>query len=190
MRFVARGGLAVVVSIAGCRGDGRAERAADSTTAVAPTASSVGATAQPATGGAAADKLTCPATGQWAFCSVMERLDRSGLAPRRDSGDVRLDPLTRPGVRVTVGSAELDLFIYPDPEARKRDEDRLDKKRFIEATDPPTLRGEPTVIRSVNLLAILRSRSDRQRERVSDALTAGPPQAAAAVPIEGAKVPR
>jgi hypothetical protein len=38
------------------------------------------------------------------------------------------------------------------------------------------MRAEPTLIASENLLAILRSRSDHQRERVSDALTAGPPQ--------------
>src|SRR5689334_8245190 len=29
--------------------------------------------------------LRCPATGQWAECSVLYRLDRSGLAPHIDS---------------------------------------------------------------------------------------------------------
>jgi hypothetical protein len=38
------------------------------------------------------------------------------------------------------------------------------------------MRGETTAIQSDTLLALLFSRSEQQRERVSDALTAGPPQ--------------
>jgi hypothetical protein len=106
-------------------------------------------------------------------------LDHAGLAPRRDSsaGVIALPPLTLRGTRLLVGNAELDVFIYPDPGGRERDEARLDKSKYIEATDEPTLRGEATLIRNVNLLAVLRSRNDHQRERVADALSAGPPQA-------------
>jgi hypothetical protein len=43
------------------------------------------------------------------------------------------------------------------------------------------------LIRNANLLAILHSRNDHQRERVSDALTAGPPQASHGTPISGSK---
>ena len=35
-----------------------------------------------------AAKGACPATGTWAECSVVERLDRAGLAPRLDSSAV------------------------------------------------------------------------------------------------------
>ena len=94
-----------------------------------------------------------------------------------------MTPLTRAGTRLLLGSAELDVFIYPDESSRVRDEGRLDRKQFIEAADQPTLRGEPTLIRSANLLAVLRSRNDHQRERVADALTAGPPQATTATPL-------
>ena len=129
----------------------------------------------------------CPATGQWALCSITQRLERAGLAPRRDSGEIRLEPLTRPGVRLKVGSAELDLFLYPDAAARERDERRLDRRRFIDASEEPTMRREATLIRSANLLAVLRSINDRQRERVSDAIVAGPPQATAAPPPPDAR---
>lgn len=141
---------------------------------------------------ASSGKAPCPSTGQWSDCAVFQALDRAGLAPRRDSSQkaVTLAPLTRSGTRLLLGSAELDFFVYPDARARERDESLLDKTKFIEAADEPTLRGEPTLIRNVNLLAILRSRNDHQRERVSDALSAGPPQpsGAAALPkVNGSK---
>jgi hypothetical protein len=101
-----------------------------------------------------------------------------------------LAPLSQSGTRVLLGGAELDVFVYPDAGARQRDESRLDRSKFIEATDEPTLRGEATLIRNANLLAVLRSRNDHQRERVSDALSAGPPQASGATSLPSTHVPR
>jgi hypothetical protein len=122
----------------------------------------------------------------------MERLDRAGLAPRLDSaaGAVRLESLTQRGDRVLLGAAQLELFIYADAAARERDEARLDKKSYIDPSAEPTLRGEATLIRNANLLAIFRSRNDHQRERVADALMAGPPQAPGAAIIPGREVRR
>ena len=121
----------------------------------------------------------------------MQRLERAGLAPRRDStGAVRLAPLTPSGNRILLGSAELDVFLYPDEAMRQREERQLDRSKFIEANAEPTLRGEATLVRSANLLAILQSRDDHQRERVSDALTAGPPQPAGAVRLPTSGVRR
>lgn len=109
---------------------------------------------------------------------MFDRLDHAGLAPRRDSasGAPTLPPLTKLGTRYLLGASELDVFLFPDASTREREESRLDRSKFIEASDEPTLRGEPTIIRNANLLAILHSRNDHQRERVSDALSAGPPQ--------------
>lgn len=162
-------------------GGQRSQTAADTRSA----ASSPGAGSLSGTAAVGSDKAPCPATGQWSDCAVFQALDRAGLAPRRDSAQstVTVAPLTRPGARLLLGNAELEFFVYPDAQARERDESRLDKTKFIEATDEPTLRGEPTLIRNVNLLAILHSRSDHQRERVSDALSAGPPQARGAVAL-------
>jgi hypothetical protein len=90
-------------------------------------------------------------------------------------------------MRLLLGNAQIDIFIYPTEADRARDEARLNKHEFIEATDEPTLRGEPTLIRNANLLAILRSRNDHQRERVSDALSAGPPQPSHAAQLPESK---
>lgn len=119
------------------------------------------------------------------MCSVMERLKRAGLGARLDSGSVRVEPLTIPGARIQIGRSSLEVFLYADSAARQLEEQRLDPHQFIEATAQPTLRGEATIIRNGNLLAFLHSRSDQQRERVSDALTAGAPQPQTARPITG-----
>lgn len=130
-----------------------------------------------ATGAARASaKPLCPATGAWQLCSVVERLDRAGLAPRQEAGRVHEEPLSAPGVAIQLGRSELRIFLYADRAARERDQAKLDSTKYVAAADPLSMQAEPTLIASENLLAILRSRSDHQRERVSDALAAGPPQ--------------
>lgn len=164
-RRLALGGLLALLALAaGCRDR---KPAADSAPALPP----VGAT--PAGANA---KDACPADGRWAECSLLKRLDEAGLAPQRDSSPVTLAPLSRPGMHVTVGGSELDLFFYPDSASRARDEAKLDPKQYVAYDAPQTIRAEPTLIHSVNVIAILHSRRDQQRERVSDAITAGPPQ--------------
>jgi hypothetical protein len=177
------GAIAGVIALISCAG-GKAPNRDSTAAAVRLDTNSSSRIAAASTG-----KEPCPATGLWAECSAFQALDRAGLAPRRDSttGAVHMDPLTQPGARILLGGSQLDVFIYPSEADRARDEARLDKHQFIEAADEPTLRGEPTLIRNVNLLAILHSRNDHQRERVSDALTAGPPQASHATPIPGSK---
>lgn len=175
--------LGIFAAFACGGGQSRNGASSSSGTAAGDTTARPTVASPPSAGG----KEACPATGLWAECSAFQALDRAGLAPRRDStaGAVHMDPLTRPGVRYLLGGAEIDVFVYPTEADRARDEARLDKHQFIEAADEPTLRGEPTLIRNANLLAILRSRNDHQRERVSDALSAGPPQPSHATPISG-----
>ena len=110
------------------------------------------------------------------MCSVIERLERAGLAPQRAEGVVREPPLSSPGVAIALGRAELRVFVYTDRTARERNRSRLVARRYVSPSEPLSMQAEPTLIVSENLLAILRSRSDHQREHVSDALTAGPPQ--------------
>jgi hypothetical protein len=121
-------------------------------------------------------KPACPADGLWHECSILERLDRAGLAPRKDSTQVNEAQLTQHGILVRLGSAELELFIYSDSAARAADEVKLPKAEFVDAGQPYTMRHERTLIRSANMLAILKSLRDIQRERVANAITAGPPQ--------------
>lgn len=136
--------------------------------------------ATPAPSVAVPGDTTCPATGHWAKCSVLYRLDRAGLAPRLDS-TVKADEKSLSGTGssfvVKIGSqARLEVFLYADSAARIADEKKLDKSKLVSATAPQTILRERTLIENDNLVALLESINDHQRERVSDALTAGPPQ--------------
>ena len=154
--------LLLSLGIMACAGGKDRAAVPDTTPASAATASAPGDSA-------------CPATGRWATCSVVKRLERAGLAPLPRPDTIRELALSVPGSAFTLGNAELRVFLYPDRAAQERDAAKLDRSRFVSASAPITLRGEMTLIRSENLLAILISRSDTQRERVADALEAGPP---------------
>ena len=167
---------AIAVALPACGGGASDEGASRSRNATTASSRAGGVASAPSATSAASPKPVCPATGAWQICSVLERLDRAGLAPRRQSGEVREARLSTPGVAILLGRSELRVFVYADRAARERDQARLDVSKYITAGEPVSMQAEPTLIVSENLLAILRSRSDHQRERVSDALTAGPPQ--------------
>jgi hypothetical protein len=141
----------------------------------APSRDSASARAATSVGSAAA-KPACPRTGHWSACQVKTRLDAAGVAPQPDSGKIDLPTL---GVRPTVymvGKSALAIYLYPDAAARERAARSLDSTKFIAPAAALSMRGEATAIQNDNLLALLFSRNDQQRERVSDAFLAGAPQ--------------
>jgi hypothetical protein len=108
----------------------------------------------------------------------MYRLDRAGLAPKLDSL-AKPDETSLHGQSMVVKiglSAKLEVFLYPDSAARIADAAKLDRTQLVSATAAQTIRRERTLIENANLVGLLTSINDHQRERVSDALTAGPPQ--------------
>src|SRR5438270_10072009 len=116
MRSMIAASCAALSLIGACKGGGQKTATGDSQVAATPRASPKGDVAQ--------GRAPCRPTGQWTDCAVFERLDQAGLAPRRDSsgGKLELPPLTGAGSRLTLGNAELDVFIYPDAAAREKDE--------------------------------------------------------------------
>lgn len=75
-------------------------------------------------------------------------------------------------------SAQLELHVFPDSAARVAGAAKLDRTQFVSGTAEQTIKRERTLIESANLVGFLTSINAHQRERVSDALMAGPPQAA------------
>lgn len=165
-REVRRVALAAAVAalVAGCGSDETASR--DSAAAAARAVAAAANTAPPE---------PCPATGHWQPCAVKKRLEMTGLAPRDSviSDTVRLGPT--PTVYVAGGSA-IAVYIFPDSTSRHNAAATLDSTKFIAAEAALTMRHEATTIQNDNLLAILYTQRDQQRERVSDALMGGPPQ--------------
>lgn len=141
--------------------------------APAPDSTSLPATARSGAAAAAADE--CPRTGHWIPCQVKRRLDQSGIAPR-DSTLENLPSLGPPPIVYVVGRSGLAVYLFPDSAARLRAAATLDSTKFVAPSASLTMRGEATAIQNDNLLAILYSRREQQRERVSDALMAGAPQ--------------
>jgi hypothetical protein len=106
----------------------------------------------------------------------MDRLDRAGLVPRADTTTASEPPLTVRGEQILVGRAQLELYVYADSREREQEQRLLDKTKYVSFDAPLTMQIQPTLIYSANLIAILHSRNDHLRERVADAITAGPPQ--------------
>ena len=117
----------------------------------------------------------CPGTGHWESCTVFDRLERAGLAPQR--GDtIRFPFLHVAGLTWRLGRATIHVFRYRDSVSRHTDFIALDSAHARPRGDTlAAWPGTPTVLVNDNLLAILLSDNDEQVERVSLALTAGPP---------------
>ena len=147
---------------------GTAVAAVDTAVATAP-ASATAATS-------AATGASCPATGLWSQCAIVQRLERAGLVPRVDSTRPTEPPLRANGVLIHLGTSEVEIYFYPDVQTRERDERTLDQSKYVAYDAPLSMKPLPTLIHSANAIAILHSRNDHLRERVSDAITAGPPQ--------------
>jgi hypothetical protein len=158
--------LLFLVLIASCSKAGDAPPPRDTTTAPRVEA------------GAAPGDPKCPATGMWADCSLLYRLERAGLAPKVDSTTKPEEKLlTGRAMVIKIGTlARLEAFLYSDSVARVADGKKLDRSTLVGGTSPQSMKRERTLIENANLIGLLTSINDRQRERVSDALLAGPPQ--------------
>jgi hypothetical protein len=127
-----------------------------------------------ASAGSAAD---CPATGLWAQCSVLKSLDRAGLAVHADSlTEIHEAPLSIAGMKMPIANGEIMIFLYADSGSRLRDAAKLDKKLFISPSRQPSILRERTVVTNENLLVLMNVTNETNRERIANALMAGPPQ--------------
>jgi hypothetical protein len=70
----------------------------------------------------------------------------------------------------------LVVYLFADSASRSRASRQLDSTKYVADTLPLTIQSQATVVQNDNLLALLFGKNEHQRERVSDALTAGPPQ--------------
>ena len=142
---------------------------ADSAVA-APAASPSAATASAP---AAAD--ACPETGLWVRCNVEKRLERAGLVatPLPDTLHVKL--FSVPGLHYDLGRGELQVYLYPDSMARRRETSALDSARVARPGAAAPWSTQATLITSGNMAAVFLGVNETQAERVGLALGAGLP---------------
>jgi hypothetical protein len=120
---------------------------------------------------------SCPANGLWARCSVFKSLERAGLNTHADSArPVTEAPLSIPAVEIPIARGDIRIFLYADSASRKRDAARLDRTQFIRPVQEPGFKRERTIIESANLLVLMNVLHSLNRERIANALLAGPPQ--------------
>jgi hypothetical protein len=164
---------AVILSLAACGGSKDGKPAPESATVTVSSPRAVTAdSAHP-------QSDPCPRTGLWAQCSVEKRLSQSGFVVRRVPDSVK----RRSGFSVIpipyiLGHSRLDVFVYPTTDAAARETSGLDTV----LAGPRGARNQwgvgvqPTFVRSANLIAVFLTDNPTQSERLSLALTAGPPQ--------------
>jgi hypothetical protein len=171
--------LVGAAALAACSGDARAPAGggAGPAAAMPPAAPGGAAGAAGRTGGSGGDPTACPHDGRWRACSVAERLERSGLVPRPDSGPApRVPFFSVPAARFRLGRGAVHAFIYDDTARLARDVAALDTVRVAPRGGRFDWDVPPTFVRSANLVAVLLTANEHQIERVRLALEAGPPQ--------------
>lgn len=105
------------------------------------------------------------------------RLDQAGLAPQSGTDKVgELPKLAPKPITLTIGNAGIAYYLYPDTASRRSAAAGLDTSRFIAQTRPVSMKNETTLIENDNVLVLLFSKNEHQRERVADIITGGPPQ--------------
>lgn len=104
---------------------------------------------------------------QWTLREVAKRLTDGGLVIT-DSGRsaVRHAFLSVEGHQLRVSGSDLQVFIYPDPAARRADSERLDSARVAPGDMIIDWVAPPHLIASGNLIAIHLSANERLAERV------------------------
>ena len=166
--------LSLCILVGAC---GRAaESGSDSASVPASTAIEVASSSSDSTL-PAKSATPCPRTGRWAICSVEKRLEQSGFVLRPGEGKAnRRLGFSVPPKPYMLGRARLEVFIYPDEAALTRDLAQLDTVAAAPRGKSNDWEIPPRFMRSANLAAVFLTRNEQQAERLTLAITAGPPQ--------------
>ena len=106
---------------------------------------------------------------QWTPANLEEGLRKSGLNPVK-GGPVKQPFLGGEGILYQIGSAELQVYFYADAGAVARDTDPLDTTRVAPPNMQVGWRMPPTLIVDNNMAAILLTRDDTLRRKITAAI--------------------
>jgi hypothetical protein len=120
----------------------------------------------------------CRLEGLWAWCSVLDRLERAGvvLTPREDVPPNDLLTGERRAFTVGAGEDELHVFLYPTVAARLANTGSLDSATVSPKGERRPYRVQPLLVTSNNVAALVFTMNERTSERLSLAISAGLPQ--------------
>ncbi|MGH7710796.1 MAG: hypothetical protein ACREOG_05905 [Gemmatimonadaceae bacterium] len=135
------------------------------------------ATAAAAQSGGAGSDTTCPKSGPWQPCSVLDRLEAAGLVVTQQAAPARFPFFSVDGTTYTTTRSTIHVFLYPNQAARRRDTDQLDSVAVAPRNGSHTWSEPAVLVNSNNLAAVVVSPNERQAERIILALGAGLPAA-------------
>ena len=155
-----------VVVVAACARD-KTPAARDTTTAPAVASQETGASAD----------TSCPKSGAWRPCNVLDRLEHAGLVLKKEDAPARIPLFSVEGQTYKTTQSTIHVFLYPDQAARRQDTDRLDSVAVAPRGGSYTWNDPAVLVTSNNLAAVVVSPNERQTERIVLALSAGLPPA-------------
>lgn len=119
-----------------------------------------------------------PSTGLWSEAQLMDRLVRTGVAPRvNDAATIEAAWMGAKTIALLAGGGEVYAWIYPDSTARRAVTDKLDS---LTATPPGTVSpyAPPMLFVSNNNIAVVISGGRvTNQDRIVLAIQAGLPAA-------------
>lgn len=120
--------------------------------------------------------VAMPATGLWSEAHLMDRLVRTGLAPRTlESPAPAAEWMQRPPVALAAGGGEIFAWIYEDSSARRRVTEALDPETAAPRGTASPFAPPMRFIVQNNLALVVRGGTLRNIERVQLAIEAGLP---------------
>jgi hypothetical protein len=140
-----------------------------STIAPPPAASTPAPTAQPVQPG-------CEHTGEWSECTLERRLKQQGFVVKRVDEKVSRAGFSPSPAVYMLGSSRLEAFFYESEAELAKDLQKIDTVAAAPKGAAASWPSTPIFIRSANLAAVFLGQNPRQVERLTLAITAGPPQ--------------
>lgn len=135
---------------------------------------SINFSSRPVVASAAPSPGSCVLAELWSPCLLRKALENAGLAPQ-EQDSVHYPFVHAGGRRWQLGRAELQTFVFPSVEALRADLAAIDTAtgQPRSGRDRVEWSAVPTFIVNRNLLGILIGGSERQGERIHNALEAG-----------------
>ncbi len=118
---------------------------------------------------------SCPKSGAWRACNVLDRLEHAGLVVTQQSDPARISMFSVEGITYTTTRSTIHVFLYTDQAARQRDTERLDSATVAPKGGTYSWSDPAVLVTSNNLAAVVVSPNERQTERIVLALGAGLP---------------
>jgi hypothetical protein len=119
----------------------------------------------------------CPRDGLWHTCSIERRLQMSGLRAIPIDTATTIPGLSPPALTWQVGRQQMRAVLFATAAEAEQAVAALDPVKGTPRADPTaSWPGRVTLVHSANLVALYFGGSDRQVERVVNALSAGAPQ--------------